>query len=158
MADHYLPLNSPSQFYSLMGNSDFLIDLQQALLGFKAFTVTPFRCDTFTVSRNESVSLDITPLWQQVYFQIFILAAVKWDMKDYIYIQYVLNQVGYFIIHTWKTDIFTAFLWWKIINITIFYQIIKYFANFSLKVIKCEIPDVIQRKERRDRIRNTFLP
>ena len=51
------------QYYSLMGNSfDFLIDLQQALLAFKAFTVTPFRCDTFIVSRNESVSLDITPL------------------------------------------------------------------------------------------------
>ena len=63
MADHYLPLNSPSQYYSLMGNSlDFLTDLQQPLLGFKAFTVTPFRRDTFTVSRNESVSLDIAPL------------------------------------------------------------------------------------------------
>ena len=53
--------------------------------------------------------------------------------------------------HTWKTDIFNVFLSWKIINITIFYQIFTYFAIFSLNVTKCEITDVIQRKERRTR-------
>ena len=93
MEDCYLPLDFPSLSYSLIENSSstlhqiwsshcfpFLLSLSHP-----SHTLFSIRCDTFMVSR--SVSLDPALLWQQVYSQIPPMAEIKWDVKNYIYIE-----------------------------------------------------------------------